>query len=73
MSAERRMAYALAERRGQFRVAAETPAKLGHLRDILRHYPDGRVLVTGKTAQAERERCTSSFVRASSAASCCRR
>ncbi len=47
MSAERRMAYALAERRGQFRVAAENPAKLGHLRDILRHYPDGRVLVIG--------------------------
>lgn len=35
MSAERRMAYALAERRVQFRVAAENPAKLGHLRDIL--------------------------------------
>ena len=81
MSAERRMAYALAERRGQFRVAAETPAKLGHLRDILRHYPDGRVLViggyldqvaaiakeigaplvTGKTAQAERERVYEQF------------
>jgi DNA excision repair protein ERCC-3 len=48
MSAERRMAYALAERRGQFRVAAENPAKLGHLRDILSHYPDGRVLVIGE-------------------------
>jgi len=81
MTAERRMAYALAERRGQFRVAAENPAKLGHLRDILRHYPDGRVLViggyldqveaiakdigaplvTGKTAQAERERVYEQF------------
>ena len=81
MSAERRMAYALAERRVQFRVAAENPAKLGPLRDILRHYPDGRVLViggyldqvaaiakeigaplvTGKTAQAERERVYEQF------------
>ena len=81
MSAERRMAYALAERRVQFRVAAENPAKLGHLRDILSHYPDGRVLViggyldqvaaiakeigaplvTGKTAQAERERVYEQF------------
>jgi DNA excision repair protein ERCC-3 len=81
MSAERRMEYALAERRVQFRVAAENPAKLGHLRDILSHYPDGRVLViggyldqveaiakdigaplvTGKTAQAERERVYEQF------------
>jgi len=81
MSAERRMAYALAERRVQFRVAAENPAKLGHLRDILSHYPDGRVLViggyldqveaiakdigaplvTGKTAQTERERVYEQF------------
>lgn len=81
MSAERRMAYALAERRVQFRVAAENPAKLGHLRDILSHYPDGRVLViggyldqveaiakeigaplvTGQTAQAERERVYEQF------------
>ena len=81
MSAERRMAYALAERRVQFRVAAENPAKLGPLRDILRNYPDGRVLViggyldqvaaiakeigaplvTGKTAQAERERVYEQF------------
>ncbi len=79
--AERRMAYALAERRLQFRVAAENPAKLGHLRDILGHYPDGRVLViggyldqveaiakelgaplvTGKTAQLERERVYEQF------------
>jgi DNA excision repair protein ERCC-3 len=81
MSAERRMEYALAERRVQFRVAAENPAKLGHLRNILSHYPDGRVLVigeyldqveaiakeigaplvTGKTAQAERERVYEQF------------
>jgi DNA excision repair protein ERCC-3 len=37
--------FLLAERRVQFRVAAENPAKLGHLRDILSHYPGGRVLV----------------------------
>jgi DNA excision repair protein ERCC-3 len=81
LSAERRMEYALAERRVQFRVAAENPAKLGHLRNILSHYPDGRVLViggyldqveaiakdigaplvTGKTAQTERERVYEQF------------
>ena len=48
MSADRRMEYALAPRRAQFRIAAENPAKLDHLRDILSHYPDGRVLVIGE-------------------------
>jgi DNA excision repair protein ERCC-3 len=75
MSADRRMEYALAPRRAQFRIAAENPAKLFQLRSILGSYPDGRVLVlgeyidqveaiaadlsaplvTGKTAQADRE------------------
>jgi DNA excision repair protein ERCC-3 len=75
MSAGRRMEYALAPRRAQFRIAAENPAKLQQLRTILGSYPDGRVLVlgeyidqveaiaadlsaplvTGKTAQADRE------------------
>jgi len=35
MSDERRMEYALAERRQQFRVAAENPAKLHPLRELL--------------------------------------
>ena len=81
MGAERRMEYALAPRRGQFRIAAENPAKLGLLRHILGCYPDGRVLViggyldqveaiarelgapvvTGKTAQAEREQLYERF------------
>ena len=47
MSAERRMEYALAERRSQFRVAAENPAKMIHLRELLARYPDARVLVIG--------------------------
>ena len=54
MSAERRMEYALAPRRAQFRVAAENPAKLVHLRDILGHYPQGRVLVIGEIHRSGR-------------------
>ncbi len=81
MSADRRMEYALAPRRAQFRIAAENPAKLRPLRDIVGHYPAGRVLVigeyidqieaiakdlsaplvTGKTAQADRERLYEQF------------
>jgi DNA excision repair protein ERCC-3 len=48
MSEERRMEYALAERRAQFRVAAENPAKTGHVRSILDRYPEGRVLIIGE-------------------------
>jgi DNA excision repair protein ERCC-3 len=48
MSAEQRMEYALTERRGQFRVAAENPAKMVHLRELLERYPDGRILVIGE-------------------------
>ena len=40
MSAERRMEYALAERRAQFRIAAENPAKMVQLRRLLTTYPD---------------------------------
>jgi DNA excision repair protein ERCC-3 len=47
MSAERRMEYALTERRSQSRVAAENPAKMTHLRELLQRYPDGRILVIG--------------------------
>ena len=45
MSAERRMDYALADRRSQFRIAAENPAKMGRLRRLLEQYRDGRVLI----------------------------
>jgi DNA excision repair protein ERCC-3 len=75
MSATRRMEYALADRRSQFRIAAENPAKIHRLRELLAAHPEGRILVigeyvaqvqaiagelgapliTGKTAQAERE------------------
>lgn len=48
MSAERRMEYALAGRRAQFRVAAENPAKTLHLCRLLRQYPQGRSLVIGE-------------------------
>jgi len=81
MSADRRMEYAIAPRRAQFRIAAENPAKLDYLHDILSHDPNGRVLVigeyidqveaiakelgvplvTGKTAQADRERIYGQF------------
>jgi DNA excision repair protein ERCC-3 len=47
MNAERRMEYAIADRRAQFRIAAENPAKLVRLRRILASHPDGRVLVIG--------------------------
>lgn len=48
MSEERRMEYALAERRAQFRVAAENPAKIDHVRSILARCSDGRVLIIGE-------------------------
>lgn len=48
MSTKRRMEYALANRRSQFRIAAENPSKTSHLRTLLDRYPDGRVLVIGK-------------------------
>ncbi len=54
MRAERRMEYALANRRAQFRIAAENPAKRSYLRDLLGQYPDGRVLILGEyIAQVE--------------------
>jgi DNA excision repair protein ERCC-3 len=54
MSAARRMDYALADRRAQFRIAAENPAKLVRLRELLAGYGDRRVLVIGEyLAQVE--------------------
>jgi len=54
MSAERRMQYALADRRSQFRIAAENPAKMVRLRRLLEQYHDGRVLIIGEyIAQVE--------------------
>jgi len=47
MSAERRMEYALAERRAQFRIAAENPAKMVRLRALFAGYPEGRILIMG--------------------------
>ncbi|MGH7427217.1 MAG: DNA repair helicase XPB [Candidatus Methylomirabilaceae bacterium] len=48
MSPERRMEYALADRRSQFRIAAENPSKSSHLRTLLDQHPNGRVLVIGE-------------------------
>jgi len=48
MSDERRMEYALAERRAQFRVAAENPEKTTQVRSILARCPEGRVLIIGE-------------------------
>ncbi|MCI4440315.1 DNA repair helicase XPB [Tibeticola sp.] len=54
MSAERRMEYALADRRSQFRIAAENPAKMARLRRLLDDHRDGRVLIIGEyIAQVE--------------------
>lgn len=48
MSEERRLEYALAERRAQFRVAAENPEKIEHVRSILARCSQGRVLIIGE-------------------------
>jgi len=54
MSPERRMEYALAPRRSQFRIAAENPAKTALLLGLLDRYRDGRVLIIGEyIAQVE--------------------
>jgi DNA excision repair protein ERCC-3 len=54
MTQERRMEYALANRRAQFRIAAENPAKMGRLRQLLEQYEAGRLLVIGEyIAQVE--------------------
>jgi len=48
MSAARRMEYALADRRSQFRIAAENPAKTSRLRRLLERHRNGRVLIIGE-------------------------
>ena len=54
MTRERRMEYALANRRAQFRIAAENPAKMDRLRQLLERHDEGRVLVIGEyIAQVE--------------------
>jgi len=54
MTQERRMEYALANRRAQFRIAAENPAKIDRLRQLLEQHEEGRVLVIGEyIAQVE--------------------
>jgi DNA excision repair protein ERCC-3 len=54
MSPERRMEYALADRRSQFRIAAENPAKMTRLRRLLEQHSNGRVLIIGEyLAQVE--------------------
>ncbi|MBM3286057.1 MAG: helicase [Candidatus Eisenbacteria bacterium] len=54
MSAERRMEYALADRRSQFRIAAENPAKMARLHRLLDRHSDGSVLIIGEyIAQVE--------------------
>ena len=48
MSPERQMEYALADRRTQFRIAAENPAKSGRLAELLKGHPDARILIIGE-------------------------
>jgi DNA excision repair protein ERCC-3 len=51
----RRMAYALAEPREQFRVAAENPAKIAAVERILARHPDEPALVLGMYVDQLRE------------------
>jgi len=54
MTQERRMEYALANRRAQFRIAAENPAKMDRLCQLLEQHEEGRVLIIGEyIAQVE--------------------
>ncbi|MBI5485826.1 MAG: DEAD/DEAH box helicase [Deltaproteobacteria bacterium] len=54
MDPARRMEYALADRRSQFRIAAENPAKALRLRRLLERHAAGRILVIGEyLAQVE--------------------
>lgn len=48
MSPERQMEYALADRRAQFRIAAENPTKMRRVAGLLEDYPDARVLIIGE-------------------------
>jgi DNA excision repair protein ERCC-3 len=48
MSPERRMEYALADRRAQFRLAAENPAKTTRLRKLVQDHPGARILIIGE-------------------------
>jgi len=48
MGSERRMDYALAGRRAQFRIAAENPAKMTRLRELLENHPSARILIMGE-------------------------
>jgi DNA excision repair protein ERCC-3 len=43
-----RMEYALASKRGQFRIAAENPSKIDGVQKILNAHPDARVLIIGE-------------------------
>src|SRR5437867_9667418 len=48
MSPERRMEYALSDRRAQFRIAAENPAKMMRLGELLEGHPRARILIIGE-------------------------
>jgi DNA excision repair protein ERCC-3 len=48
MTEARKMDYALAERRAQFRIAAENPEKGTQVRAVLDRCPEGRVLIIGE-------------------------
>jgi DNA excision repair protein ERCC-3 len=42
------MEYALADRRSQFRIAAENPSKMDRLRELLAAHAEGRILIMGE-------------------------
>jgi DNA excision repair protein ERCC-3 len=52
---DRRMEYALAPERAKFRLAAENPAKLAALREVLASHPGARTLVIGQFLEQLRE------------------
>jgi DNA excision repair protein ERCC-3 len=48
MPEKNRLAYALADKRGQFRMAAENPVKIAVIRRILADHLDAKVLIIGE-------------------------
>ena len=48
MSPERRMEYALSDRRAQFRIAAENPAKMTRVAELIKSHPGASILIIGE-------------------------
>src|SRR5439155_8317431 len=48
MSPERRMEYALSDRRAQFRIAAENSAKMTRVAELIKSHPGASILIIGE-------------------------